>query len=511
MITLAVILLSFIALYFYNKRTFNYWKKKNVKHDKPVAFFGNNKEGFFIQKSKVQLNTEMYNKYSNERVVGFYRGTKPELIIRDPELVKRILVTDFGSFFYRGFLPNKDVIEPTLRHLFASEGDLWKMLRTRMSPVFTSGKLKVMFPLIVEHAENLQSRISKIASSEKSSDAKELMARYATDFIGACGFGLEADSINNENSYFRKLGYKIFAPGLVDAIIAVSKDMFPELCKNLKFFSRIEDEAKQLAQDIQKARNYQPVGRNDYVDMMLALKNQGTIKIESIEKTKSDGSPELVSIQFDDDIFMAQLILFFAAGFETSSSSSSMTLHLLAYHPDKQIKVQEDIDRVLAKYNNKLCYDAVKDMAYLEMAFKESMRIFPPLGYISRQCTKDYTFTDMNLTINKGVNVMIPIQALHMDPKYWDKPEEYRPERFQSDNEHKDVYLPFGNGPRNCVGTRLGLMQAMAGLAAVLSKFTVEPAPNSKLRPVIDPKSEVVQGIVGGLPLIFRERNKTRI
>ncbi|XP_059062686.1 probable cytochrome P450 6a18, partial [Achroia grisella] len=509
MITLVVIVLSAILLYFYNTRTFKYWEKRGVKHDRPVPFFGNNKEGFLIRKSKVQLNTEMYHKYPNEKVVGFFRGTRPELIIRDPDLVKRIMVTDFGSFFYRGFVPNKEVIEPVMRNLFIVEGDLWKMLRIRMTPAFSSGKLKAMFPLIVERAEKLQSRTLEVVASGKSFDVKDLMARYTTDFIGACAFGLESDCLNDENSDFRKLGSKIFAPGLGDALVAVLKEMFPVLCKDLRYFYRLEDEAKELSQEIQKARNYKPIGRNDYVDMMLTIKNQGNVEIESMEKKKGDGSPEMVSIQFDDDLFMAQLIMFFAAGFETSSSSSSMTLHFLAYHPEEQTKVQEDIDRVLARYDNKLCYDAVKEMIYLEMALKEGMRMFPSVGFISRQCARDYTFEELGFTIDKGINVMIPVQALHMDPKYWDNPEEFRPERFHPDSEiriNNDIYLPFGSGPRSCAGSRLGLMQAMAGLAAVLSKFTVKPAPESRLQPIIDPKSEIVQGVEGGLPLMFYKR-----
>ncbi|KAM3958708.1 cytochrome P450 6B6-like [Aphomia sociella] len=510
MITLVIIFLTIFALYLYNIRTFKYWEKKGVKHDKPVAFFGNNKDGFLLRKSKVQLTEALYNKYPNEKVVGFYRGTRPELIIRDPELVKRILVTDFSSFYYRGFSPNKTVVEPVLRNLFSAEGDLWKMLRVRMTPTFTSSKLKVMFPLIVERAEKLQMRTEDIARSKKSYNAKELMARYTTDTIGACGFGLESDSLNDEDSAYRKIGLKVFDIDIFVALIAVLKDTFPELCKHLKYFGRIEQDAKDLSQSIQKARNYQPSGRNDFVDLMLAIKNEGAVEIESIVKKNPDGTPELVTIDFDDDIFMAQLMVFFGAGFETSSSATSMTLHLLAYHPEEQAKVQDDIDKALAKYDNKLCYEAVKEMKYLEMAFKESMRIFPSLGYISRQSANKYTFEDLGLTIDEGINVMIPIQALHMDPKYWDQPEEYRPERFHPDVDHKDVYLPFGNGPRNCIGSRFGLMQSLAGLAVVLSKFTVKPAPESKRYPVLDPRSEIAQDIIGGLPLLFHIRKEIK-
>ncbi|KAM3958723.1 LOW QUALITY PROTEIN: uncharacterized protein ACR2FA_007246 [Aphomia sociella] len=503
-------LMFFLGLYLYSIRTFKYWEKRGVKHDKPVIFFGNNKDGFLLRKSKVQITEALYNKYPNEKVVGFYRGTRPELIIRDPELVKRVLVTDFQSFFYRGFSPNKTIIEPILQNLFTAEGDLWKMLRIRMTSIFTSSKLKTMFPLIVERVEKLQIRTEDIARSKKSFDARDLMARYTTDVIGACGFGLDSDSLNDENSDFRKLGQKVFEAGITEALIAVMKDTFPELCKHLKYYARLEKGAKALSQKIQKARNYQPIGRNDFVDLMLAIKNQGAIEIESIVKKKSDGTSELITVDFDDDTFMAQLMVFFAAGFETSSSTTSMTLHLLAYHPEEQAKVQEDIDKVLTKCDNKLCYDAVREMTYLEMAFKETMRIFPPLGYVSRQSANKYTFEDLGFTIDEGMNVMIPIQALHIDPKYWDDPEEFRPQRFHPDVEQKDidVYLPFGNGPRKCIGTRLGLMQSMAGLAAILSKFTVRPAPESKRYPIIDPKCEIIQGITGGLPLMFYHRKE---
>ncbi|XP_059062680.1 cytochrome P450 6B6-like [Achroia grisella] len=510
MITLVIILLTFVVLYFYNTRSFKYWEKKGVKHDKPVVFFGNNMDGLLLRKSKVQITRELYNKYPNERLIGFYRGTRPELIVRDPELVKRILVTDFGSFFYRGFIPYTKVMEPLLRNVFAAEGDLWKMLRMRMTPAFTSTKLKAMFPLIVERAEKLQSRTFEVAASGKTYDAKELMARYTTDFIGACGFGLESDSLNDDNSDFRKLGRKFVELRIGDALVAVLKDMFPELCKNLKYFFRVEKDVKILSENIQKARNYQPIGRNDFVDLMLAIKNLESVEMESIERKKDDGTPELVTINFDDDVFMAQLAMFFGAGFETSATTSSMTLNLLAFHPEEQANVQDDIDRVLAKYDNKLSFEAVNEMNYLKMAIKEAMRIFPSLGFVSRQCAKSYTIEDLGLTIDKGINVMIPIQALHMDSKYWDKPEDYRPERFRNEEENKDVFLPFGNGPRNCIGSRLGLMQTMAGVAAILSKFTVKPAPESRRIPIIDPMSEIAQGIVGGLPLMFYVRNEKK-
>ncbi|XP_013186352.1 cytochrome P450 6B2 [Amyelois transitella] len=508
MIALILFLIFIAVVYLYNTRNFKYWEKKGVKHDKPVVLFGNNIKGYLMQQTKSQAAAEMYRKYPNEKVIGYYRSARPELIVKDPELIKKIMVTDFQHFFYRGFNPNRKAVEPVFHSLFAAEGDLWKMLRTRMTPAFTSAKLKGMFPLIIERAEKLQARTLEAAKAGKSLDSRELMARYTTDFIGACAFGLDSDSLNEEDSNFRKLGKKIFDAGFKDFIINLLKEMWPEAFKNLKYFAKIEDGARQLAYEVQKARNFQPSGRNDFLDMMMEIKGKGAVEFESIEKVLPNGDSEKVVMNFTDDIFMSQLLVFFAAGFETSSNSTSMTLHLLAYNPDEQKKVHEDIDKALAKHNNKLSYDAIRDMPYLEMAFKEAMRILPALGYVSRLCSRDYTFEELGLTIDKEVRVVIPIQALHMDPKYWDEPEEFKPERFLPENAEKtkDVYLPFGIGPRSCIGARLGLMQSLAGLAAILSKFEVKPAPESKRHPEIDPLSEIVQGVIGGLPLIFEER-----
>ncbi|CAH2039811.1 unnamed protein product, partial [Iphiclides podalirius] len=126
-------------------------------------------------------------------------------------------------------------------------------------------------------------------------------------------------------------------------------------------------------------------------------------------------------------------------------------------------------------------------------------------------CTSpEYTFPELGLTINEGVKVMIPIQAIHNDKKYFKNPEKFFPERFNNGTkDFKKVFLPFGDGPRACVGARLGQMQSMAGIAAVLQKFHVEPAECTVRNPTPDPTAIVSESFIGGLPLkiIKRVRN----
>ncbi|CAG9788227.1 unnamed protein product [Diatraea saccharalis] len=512
MITLIILSLTLIALYLYSTRKFNYWKKRGIKYVKPVILFGSNSENFLMRKSLTETLTNWYREYPEEKVVGYFRSSEPGLLIRDPELIKRVLITDFAHFYERGLHPDKRGIEPLLQNLFFAEGDLWRLLRQRMTPAFTSGKLRAMFPLIIERAEQLQSRTLAASREGRTMDARDLMARYTTDFIGACGFGLDAGSLNDENSEFRKLGNQIFEFNISMAIITILKDAFPLLSRNLKYMSRLENQVISLVNQILKVRNYQLSSRNDFIDLMIDCKQKGVIEVESLEKVKSDGTPDRVKLELTDDLIAAQVFVFFAAGFETSSSATSYTLYQLAHNPEVQKRVQKEIDEVLSKHDNKLSYDAVKSMTYLEWTFKEGMRLFPSLGYLARKCTRKYTFPELNFTIDEGVLVTVPVQGINTDGQYFDNPFEFRPDRFKPENvseSNRYVYLPFGDGPRACIGARLGLMQSLAGLAAILSKFTVEPALETKKNLTVEPKFDVVQNIEGGVPLLFIERKKT--
>ncbi|XP_053606273.1 cytochrome P450 6B2-like [Plodia interpunctella] len=508
-----IILFVFTVLYWYGTRTFNYWKVRGVKHDNPLPFLGNNLKQFIQKASMGMVANEMYKKYPNEKIVGFYRATAPELVIRDPEIAKRILVTDFNCFYARGLNPHRTVVEPLLKNLFFSDGDLWRLLRQRFTPTFSTGKLKAMFPLITKRAEQLQVITEEITKIDFY-DARELMARYTTDFIGECGFGINMDSLSEENNQFRRLGKRIFQRNLRDIVCTALKFIFPELTKNLTLLTpELEKTMVKLVNAVLNERGNKPSVRNDFIDLLLEIKEKGNMIGESLEKKNQDGAPKIVEIELDDLLLTAQVFVFFGAGFETSSSASSFTLHQLAFNPECQVKVQNEIDQVLAKYDNKLTYDAIKDMKYLEMAFNEGIRMYPSPGYLIRMCcVPEYTFPELNLTIHNGVKTFIPIAAIQNDEKYFCNPDQFDPERFQDgakENIKNFVFLPFGEGPRACVGARLGQMQSMAGLAAVLQKFSVEPATCSKLKPDPDPAGIVTEGFLYGLPLKFKKRVKT--
>lgn len=454
LIALTLILLKLLHLY--TTRNHDYWKKKNVLHDPPVPLFGNNFDFQFGKKSVTQKSIELYNKYKNEKVFGFYKGTVPELYINDPDIIKQIMSVDFSHFHRRGLGRNIDM-EPLTLNLFNVEGDLWRLQRQRITPTFTTGKLKSMFPLIVRCAEKLQTKVEgDIKVGHDVRDVRDLMACFATEFIGACGFGIDMDTINNEKSLFRDLGKAIFQTSFIKTFKLGLYDAVPELQNILNTGDReVENIMFEIVTKICKQRNYVPSGRHDFIDFLLELETKGKMKGESLEIVDKSGKPEIVEKDFDKRMMVAQAFVFFAAGFETSSSTSSYTLHQFAFNPDIQTRVQEEIDHVLSKYDNKLCYEAVAEMSLLSMSVKETLRLLPPLGVLNRECTKTYKIPELDLTIEPGIKIAIPIQAIQMDKKYYDNPEQFIPERFAAEEtmtRHKYVYMPFGEGPRNCIG-----------------------------------------------------------
>lgn len=442
-----------IALYFYATKNHDYWAKRKVKHCSPIPLFGNHFRNMFGIRSIIEISTELYYKYPEEKVVGYYRGTTPELIIRDLDIARSILNIDFAYFYLRG-LGRDPKIEPLQGNLFHSDGDLWKLLRQRLTPAFTTAKLKSMFPLIVKCTRKLQV-VGEEMAAKGECDVRELMARFTTEFIGACGLGIELDTINNENSRFRELGKMIFTRSRKANVLIGISELFPEIKNSVHITDRkLEEELYQIVKTICEQRNYKPSVRNDFIDLLLELQNKGVIKGDSVEHRKADGTPISVEIEMDFQCLVAQVFVFFAAGFETSSSATSYTLHQLSFYPEIQKNVQKEIDEVLAKYNNEICFNSVSEMTLLGYAFKEAMRLFPSLGVLHRVCAKRYTIPDLGITIDPGVKIQIPLQAIQNDERYFENPTEFNPMRFADTTKerHSFAYLPFGSGPRACIG-----------------------------------------------------------
>lgn len=173
--------------------------------------------------------------------------------------------------------------------------------------------------------------------------------------------------------------------------------------------------------------------------------------------------------------------LFFLAGFDTSSTLLSFLSHELTVNPDIQQKLYEEIKETNDSLNGqRLTYDTLQKMKYLDACISETLRHWPPAAMTDRLCVKDYDYDDgqVKFKIEKGTYFFIPIYGFHHDEKYWTNPQVFDPERFSDENKQNintGAYMPFGVGPRNCIGSRFALMEAKAVIFYLLLNFSFIP------------------------------------
>uniref|UniRef100_A0A4D5RUX5 Putative cytochrome n=1 Tax=Ixodes scapularis TaxID=6945 RepID=A0A4D5RUX5_IXOSC len=157
---------------------------------------------------------------------------------------------------------------------------------------------------------------------------------------------------------------------------------------------------------------------------------------------------------------MAQCVLFFAAGQDTTSSVLAFTLYLLAIHPEVQAKLREQADECFKQHGPDPSLDVVSKLKYLHGVVSESLRMFPPGPRLERSSPTDYVLGDTGIKIPKDCPIAVPVYAMHHDPDYFPDPSKFDPDRFSEeniDNIRPYTYLPFGAGPRNCIGMRFAL------------------------------------------------------
>lgn len=145
----------------------------------------------------------------------------------------------------------------------------------------------------------------------------------------------------------------------------------------------------------------------------------------------------------------------------------------LGRNPDALKRVHEDIDALFEKCNGQLTYDAVSEMKFLDNVLNESMRLHPPIGFLTRQCVQDSVLPVGGVPVQKGVKIFTPIWELHHDPKYFPELEKFDPERFERKKVNDSVYMPFGVGQRICIGARYARIQLLTCIVHLLRNFTV--------------------------------------
>lgn len=175
-------------------------------------------------------------------------------------------------------------------------------------------------------------------------------------------------------------------------------------------------------------------------------------------------------------------MLFFVQGYETTSTALGFITHMLVNHIDVQDRVREEAFELFER-EGKFDYNTVSQLSYMEAVIYETMRILPPVTlFVTRTCLSDFKYKD--ITIPAGAGITVPVYQLHHDPRNWEEPEKFDPERFMGINKgnvNPIAFQPFGSGPRNCIGMRFAILEIKLTLARLLTEYRLEAGPNTEI------------------------------
>ncbi|XP_023717552.1 cytochrome P450 9e2 isoform X2 [Cryptotermes secundus] len=522
--TLATGLISIIG-YLLGTWTHDHFSKKNVPHLKPVPFFGNMGSVAFRIVSLPESLVDWYNRLKGHKYGGVYEFLNPIILLRDPELIKMVTVKDFEHFVDRGVRISEEV-EPLFgKGLFSLKGQRWKDMRSTLSPAFTSSKMKNMFVLITECGKQLTDFLEKCINDKNMTiegckieregnilavEMKDLFTRYTNDVIATSAFGISCDSLNHPGNEFYVLGRDFTNFSGIRAMKLFGYMFSPKVMKLLRIKllpDFVANFFRSLVHGTMSTREEKGIVRPDMIHLLMQAK-KGTLQGDDNVTNNS----KITKPKWEDDDITAQVALFFLAGFDTASSLLSFASQLLAMHPDIQSRLQDEIDQTLKVDGGNLTYEAVHGMKYLDMVVSETLRIYPPIGILERRCVQTYTLpAEPHYTLNPGDFVYIPVYALHHDPDYFPDPEKFDPERFSDENKGSIkacTYLPFGSGPRNCIGSRFALMEAKIALVQLLSRFNLKVVPKTAI-PIKITKGSFNMTIDGGFWIGLEQRVKS--
>lgn len=451
------------ALYIWLHGHYAYWRRRGVPGEQPTFLLGNMR-GFARSLHWTDINSRIYGKFKGrERFCGFFTFLSKALFVMDLDLIRLIMISDFNSFADRGLFHNvRD--DPLTGNLLFLDGEQWRWLRHNLTPVFSSGKMKFMFPTIVQVGQQLAQTAEK---SLGDFEAKELCSRYTTDVIGSCAFGLECNSLSNPKSVFMQMGRSVVDDPLHSGIVHAFMFSQPDLSRRLRMRLFRPEVSKFFCETVRQTLEYRErehVKRNDLIQLLMDLKEgDSALSFEQI---------------------VAQALVFFLAGFDTSSTTMSFCLYELALNPDIQHKLRMEIKSILSRNNQELSYECLQEMTYLSQVVSETLRKYPILPHLLRRSTQSYKVPDSDFVLEPGIRVMIPVHSIHHDPELYPEPERFDPTRFEPEAiklRHPFAYLPFGNGPRGCIGERFGLLQVKIGIVMLLRDYQFDTTKRTQI------------------------------
>jgi cytochrome P450 len=396
----------------------------------------------------------------------------PLLVANDPGLIRHVLVDNAAN--YKMARVRQLLLRPILRDgLLTAEGAVWKRSRKAMAPVFTPRHIFGFARPMLARTEDFARRYDGVGETDVARD----MTAIAYDILAETLFSNEI--AGEHGSFEHQVDRLLETMGRVDPLdLLGAPEWLPRITRLrgrrvLKYFRKIV--ADTIAMRREKLVRDPASVPDDFLTLLL----------------RAEGPDGLSRGEIEDNI-----ITFIGAGHETTARALGWTLYCLAEAPWERDKVEAEIDAVLASEPDPSKW--LEKMPFTRAAFEEAMRLYPPAATISREAVEPDNFRD--LKIPKGAQVQIMPWTIHRHRKLWQKPDAFMPERFHPANREaidRYQYLPFGAGPRVCIGASFAMQEAVIVLGVLMSRFRFDTLDTTKPWPV----QKLTTQPAGGLPM----------
>lgn len=381
-------------------------------------------------------------------------------MVMDPGAIRRILLEELDN--YPKSLVTKNLLRPAVgESLFIAEGDHWRWQRRAAAPAFSHRNVLNLAPVMSGAAGRSADRVA--AAQGQALDMAEDMVRTTFDVISDVTFSggdaFDADGVH------RAIDDYISAAGKISLFdILGFPDWVPRPARvaagpGMRQMKALADRAV----NDRSARGHD--GTPDLLDLLLAGEDPETKRKMNTAELRDN------------------LLTFIVAGHETTALTLAWSLYLCAFDQEVQDRARAEARAVLTDGQPATGED-VANLPFIRQIADEALRLYPPAGMISRTALKKDRLCDRD--IRPGDTVIIPIYALHRNHLLWEDPDHFRPERF-ADRKAVDryAYLPFGDGPRICIGSSFALQEAVIILATLLARFRFRPIAGRDPKPVM--------------------------
>lgn len=383
-------------------------------------------------------------------------GRLRALLLKEPAMIEELLVKRRNDFIKGGHIRAQRRMLGN--GLLVNEGEPWSRQRRLAQPVFHPGNLAPYVPVIIARTKKMLDEWHRHDHCEVAEEFRRLVIGIAAESVFGSAAASEAAEIGAQvESVASKFAEN---PGVIPEWIPLGTSArYAKVVRDLGVF------VERVIQ--QRART--GAGKTDFFSVLAAARDES-------------GSP-MAPAQLRDE-----LINLFVGGLDVSSLAVSWTFYLLASHPEIARRVYDEVDVVL--HGRAPGFADYHRLTFLQMVLKESLRLYPPSWVIAREAIASTELGGM--VIRQGTVVLASQWVMHRSERYFDKPDEFMPERWQTDRElPRFVYFPFGAGPRACIGAAFGTLESTLILAMIAQRFRfsmmsrapIHPRPGSALRP----------------------------